>query len=117
MPTIIFSIIFKFSSECSISLEYRYNNSIFFFFGNGIPIFDVACEPQAEDLSSTDGRHLYFGEDFTVIYSSTEIGGDEVHNPLKYLSFLLEHRPSTEMSDEELEQFAPWSELAQETCK
>lgn len=24
---------------------------------------------------------------------------------------------SAEMSDEELEQFAPWSELAQETCK
>ena len=38
-------------------------------------------------------------------------------DPLKYLSFLLEHRPSAEMSDEELEQFAPWSELAQETCK
>ena len=36
---------------------------------------------------------------------------------LKYLSFLLEHRPSAEMSDEELEQFAPWSELTQKTCK
>ena len=36
---------------------------------------------------------------------------------LKYLSFLLEHLTSAEMSDEELEQFSPWSELAQETCK
>ena len=38
-------------------------------------------------------------------------------DPLKYLSFLLEHRPGAEMSDEELEQFAPWSKLAQGTCK
>ena len=35
----------------------------------------------------------------------------------EYLSFLLEHRPGAEMSDEELEQFAPWSKLAQGTCK
>ena len=27
-------------------------------------------------------------------------------DPLKYLSFLLEHRPGAEMSDGELEQFA-----------
>jgi hypothetical protein len=38
-------------------------------------------------------------------------------DPQKYLSFLLEHRPSAEMSDDELEQLAPWGELAQERCK
>ena len=38
-------------------------------------------------------------------------------DPQKYLSFLLEHRPSAKMSDDELEQLAPWSKLAQETCK
>jgi hypothetical protein len=38
-------------------------------------------------------------------------------DPHKYLSFLLEHRPSAEMSDDELEQLAPWGELAQEICK
>ena len=34
----------------------------------------------------------------------------------RYLSFLLEHHPGAEMSDDELEQLAPCSELAQETC-
>ena len=38
-------------------------------------------------------------------------------DPQRYLSFLLEHRPSAKMSDDELEQLAPWSKLAQETCK
>ena len=38
-------------------------------------------------------------------------------DPQKYLSFLLEHRPNAKMSDDELEQLAPWSKLAQETCK
>ena len=38
-------------------------------------------------------------------------------DPHKYLIFLLEHRPSAEMSDDELERFAPWSNLAQKTCK
>ena len=51
------------------------------------------------------------------IYSMIETAKANELDPLKYLSFLLEHRPSAEMSDEELEQFAPWSKLAQETCK
>ena len=51
------------------------------------------------------------------IYSMIETAKANELDPLKYLSFLLEHRPDAEMSDEELEQFAPWSKLAQETCK
>jgi hypothetical protein len=51
------------------------------------------------------------------IYSMIETAKANELDPLKYLSFLLEHRPSAEMSDGELEQFAPWSKLAQETCK
>lgn len=38
-------------------------------------------------------------------------------NPQKYLNYLLEHRPSAEMSDDELGQLAPWSKTVQETCK
>lgn len=34
-----------------------------------------------------------------------------------YLKFLLEHRPNPEMSDEELDQLAPWNEAVQELCK
>jgi transposase len=51
------------------------------------------------------------------IFSMIETAKANGVDPLKYLSFLLEHRPSTEMTDDELETFAPWSELAQETCK
>lgn len=51
------------------------------------------------------------------IYSMIETAKVNELDPLKYLSFLLEHRPGAEMSDEELEQFAPCSKLAQETCK
>lgn len=51
------------------------------------------------------------------IYSMIETAKANELDPLKYLSFLLEHRPGAEMSDEELEQFAPCSKLAQETCK
>ena len=51
------------------------------------------------------------------IYSMIETAKANELDPLKYLSFLLEHCPGAEMSDEELEQFAPWSKLAQETCK
>lgn len=51
------------------------------------------------------------------IYSMIETAKANELDPLKDLSFLLKHRPGAEMSDEELEQFAPWSKLAQETCK
>ena len=51
------------------------------------------------------------------IYSMIETAKANELDPLKYLSFLLEHRSGAEMSDEELEQFAPWSELTQKTCK
>lgn len=51
------------------------------------------------------------------IYSMIETAKANELDPHKYLSFLLEHRPSAEMSDDELERFAPWSNLAQETCK
>ena len=41
------------------------------------------------------------------IYSMIETAKANELDPLKYLSFLLEHRPGAEMSDEKLEQFAP----------
>lgn len=33
-----------------------------------------------------------------------------------YLEFLLESRPSAEMSDDELERFAPWNEEVKKRC-
>lgn len=51
------------------------------------------------------------------VYSMIETAKANEFDPHKYLGFLLEQRSGTEMPDEELEQFALWSELAQETCK
>lgn len=51
------------------------------------------------------------------VYSMIETAKENGLDPHKYLIFLLEHRPSAEMSDDELEWFAPWSNLAQEACK
>ena len=35
----------------------------------------------------------------------------------KYLTYLLEHRPSEDMSDEQLEALTPWSKEVQNVCK
>jgi len=38
-------------------------------------------------------------------------------NIYKYLTYLLEHRPSEEMSDDWLEHLTPWSEDVQAACQ
>jgi transposase len=51
-----------------------------------------------------------------VIYSLIETAKENGINPEKYLEYLLENRLSVEMSDEELERFAPWDESTREQC-
>ncbi len=51
-----------------------------------------------------------------VIYSLIETAKANNIDPEKYLEYLLESRPSADMSDEELEQLAPWSEATREAC-
>ncbi|SCW76993.1 Transposase [Lachnospiraceae bacterium C10] len=51
-----------------------------------------------------------------VIYSLIETAKENGINPEKYLEYLLENRLSAEMSDEELERFAPWGESIREQC-
>ena len=38
-------------------------------------------------------------------------------NIYKYLTYLLEHRPGEDMSDEQLEALTPWSKEVQNVCK
>lgn len=38
-------------------------------------------------------------------------------NIYKYLTYQLEHRPSEEMSDDQLEPLTPWSEDVQTACQ
>ena len=50
------------------------------------------------------------------IYTIVEMASLYGLSRYKYLEYLLEHRPNVNMSDEELEQFAPWSKAVQEVC-
>ena len=51
------------------------------------------------------------------VYSMVETAKANGLDPLKYLMFLLENRPSAEMSDGELALLAPWSTEAMDYCK
>lgn len=53
----------------------------------------------------------------TVYLSLIEMSKAYGLNVYEYLKFLLEHRPNKEMSDDELEQLAPWNESIQAICK
>ena len=37
-------------------------------------------------------------------------------NLYEYLKYLLEHRPNSDMTDEELDSLAPWNETVQQQC-
>lgn len=51
-----------------------------------------------------------------VLYSLLETARSNGLNPQKYLNYLLDVRPNADMSDKELESFAPWNEQVQEQC-
>ncbi len=51
-----------------------------------------------------------------VLYSLLETARANGLNPQKYLEYLLEVRPNADMSDGELETFAPWNKQVQERC-
>ena len=52
-------------------------------------------------------------ESSAIIYSIVECAKANGLNIYQYLTYLLEHRPSFNMTDEELEALAPWSEKVQ----
>lgn len=51
-----------------------------------------------------------------MVYSLLETARANDLNPQKYLEYLLEARPNENMSDEELENMAPWSPAVQKCC-
>ena len=61
--------------------------------------------------SSVDGAEASMN-----IYTIIEIAKLHGLNRQKYLEYILEHRPSAEMTDEELSLLAPWNKDVQETC-
>ena len=51
-----------------------------------------------------------------AIYTIVEMAKLYGLSRCKYLEYILEHRPNANMSDEELEHFAPWNEDVQAAC-
>lgn len=58
--------------------------------------------------TSTEGA-----EASAIVYTMVEMAKAHNLNIYGYLKFLLEHRPGTDMTDEQLEELAPWSEMLQ----
>lgn len=52
-----------------------------------------------------------------LVYTMVEMAKVNELNIYKYLTYLLEHSPSEDMSDEQLEALTPWSEEVQNVCK
>ena len=52
-----------------------------------------------------------------LVYTMVEMAKANDLNIYKYLTYLLEHRPSEEMSDDQLEPLTPWSEDVQAACQ
>lgn len=52
-----------------------------------------------------------------LVYTMVEMAKANDLNIYKYLTYLLEHRPSKEMSDDQLETLTPWSENVQAACQ
>ena len=58
--------------------------------------------------SSVEGANVS-----AVVYTMVEMAKAYDLNIYGYLKFLLEHRPSKDMTDEQLAELAPWSEKLQ----
>ena len=67
---------------------------------------------QQPDYSSVDGAEASMN-----IYTIIEMAKIHNLNRQKYLEYILKHRPSAEMTDEELSLLAPWNKDVQETCE
>ena len=52
-----------------------------------------------------------------LVYTMVEMAKANDLNIYKYLTYLLSQRPDDKMSDEQLEQLAPWSETAKTNCQ
>ena len=50
------------------------------------------------------------------IYTIVEMASLYGLSRYKYIEYLLEHRPNSEMTDEELDQFSPCNEAVQVAC-
>ena len=56
---------------------------------------------------------MVFSDASAVVYTMVEMAKAHGLNIYGYLKFLLEHRPTQEMTDDQLAELAPWSEKLQ----
>jgi hypothetical protein len=52
----------------------------------------------------------------TYVSAMVEMAKATGLNIYKYLNYLLGHRPSTDMTDDQLDQLAPWSKAVLDSC-
>lgn len=52
-----------------------------------------------------------------IVYTMVEMAKANDLNTYKYLTYILSQRPNDKMSDEQLEQLAPWSEAVKANCQ
>ena len=52
-----------------------------------------------------------------IVYTMVEMKKANDLNTYEYLTYLLSQRTDDKMSDEQLEQLAPWSETAKTNCQ
>ena len=75
------------------------------------------------DYSLLAGKNWLFsaspkgGTTSVIVYTMVEMAKVNNLNTYKYLIYLLSQRPNDKMSDEQLEQSAPWSETAKVNCQ
>ena len=53
----------------------------------------------------------------SIMYTMVEMAKTNDLNTYKYLTYLLTQRSNDKMSDEQLEQLAPWSETVKANCQ
>lgn len=51
-----------------------------------------------------------------IVYTMVEMAKAHNLNIYQYLNYLLEHRPNINMTDEQLEAFAPWNQVVIDSC-
>ena len=66
---------------------------------------------------ATQSVELFCTYASAIVYTMVEMAKANDLNTYKYLTYLLSQRPDDKMSDEQLEQLAPWSETAKTNCQ
>ncbi len=80
-------------------------------------MFPIPSDGNTPDFGGGLQHHLKGAASSAIVYTKVEMAKANDLNTYKYLTYLLSQRPDAKMSDEQLEQLAPWSETAKANCQ